>query len=114
MKQITSISYNELLPKITWVSNYYDQPLSGICKYDGKTCYFDAEYTDDFDIIEYAIYHLSPWEKFKLKYRHIKFKVCVGSHWDYVNGKRTGHFYMRRPKWLFKILWYIHYRRPYR
>lgn len=103
MIQNISVKYDEV--EIIFVSNYYDHPLSGVCSYQGKIYWFENEYQED--MMQLRL--LNRWERLKKWYFRTLFGICVGWHWHYKNGKRANHFYTRKPKWLFALLfkWYF-------
>lgn len=104
MTDILTVKYDEV--EIIFVSNYYDHPLSGVCKYNGKTYWFENEYQEDYMQIRL----MDCGERLKKWYRRTLFGICVGFHWHYKDGKRARYFYTRRPKWLFRLLFKWYYR----
>lgn len=103
-----TIPYKDL--DIVFVTNYYDVPLSGTCIHDGKLCEFECSSEHD-DPLMYAIYRLSFLQKIKAKFTQWKFEQCVGYHWSYHSGKKTTYFYIRKPKWLYTMLYKWFYRK---
>ncbi len=128
MTLLTEIPYRDV--DFVWVSSHWDIHLSGLCRYNGKLCQFsttqennpewdekrDAE-DDDYNISPFittcAIYSLSLKEKAKWLFKKKKFEWAVGYHWtypyrnDWNHPKR--HFFIRRPKWLYRALFNFHY-----
>lgn len=107
MRLIGKVKYEDL--KVEFVSNYYDGPLSGLCKFGDRLCYFqllDWERKD----WEYEIYDLTFKEKSCKLINKKVFEWCVGYHWTYKEGKRTNYFYTRKPEWLYKLLFKFYYR----
>lgn len=96
---------------LIWYSNYWDGPLDGICKYNGKLCRFigidsDSE-SDDYNRY-YYIYKLDFKEKIKLRLAQFGFEACIGTHCTYKDGKRS-LYYERYPKWFWKIISNLYY-----
>jgi hypothetical protein len=66
-----------------WVTNFYDCPLRGLCRYRGKLCVYAARYSEDEDKPTYwEIYELSAIEKVRLTLHRWAFELCVGKHWS--------------------------------
>lgn len=97
MKYRTVIPYEKL--KIRWSLAFYDHPLTGICTHFGEMHYFIWDYHED--IIK--VFELTNKEKFKFRAAHLCFQILVGNHTTYVNGKRPGRYYTRKPAWLHKL-----------
>lgn len=110
MKQVAEIISSDL--KIVFVTNYYDRPLSGLCYYNGDLTKFELNYDpeDDEGINEtYFIFSLTVFEKIKYLFQKKMFEICVGYHQTYVNNKKPSFFYMRKPKWVFSLLYNFYY-----
>jgi hypothetical protein len=113
----TGITRQEL--NLLWLGGYYDFPLSGLCRHGGSLCRFECENQEeaygDHDIpVKYAIYALTPREKLHWLWRKKKFEICVGYHCTYPYRAQGHHFYRRSPKWLFALLWWAYWGKPYR
>ena len=113
---IKTLPYDEV--KFRWVSNHYDIHLNGTCIYDDELCEFRGEYpdyneeTDDWEEIFVKIYKLNFINKLKWYWRQWKFEKCVGYHWSYGrDSKRGKSFDYRNPKWLYKFLFNLYYRK---
>lgn len=64
---------------LVWVSDYYDQPLTGLCRVDGRWCAFDWGYRQP----TVAVTELRPWSRWRWWARKRLFERCVGYHWSY-------------------------------
>lgn len=88
-------------PQYLWHSNYWDGPLSGVCEYKNKKCWFDCvdemsldfldEYGDeDFDRVRiFVVLELSHKEYKKLAKSHNLFRRYIGTHTDYIGASRV-------------------------
>ena len=113
-KKIATVKENEL--EFVWVSSHYDIHLNGICKYKGELCEFkgiqpnwNPEKDDWYDTF-YEIYKLSFKEKLNWVIRQKKFEIAVGYHWSYPQRKKNVEFKIRKPKWLFNMLFRMYYK----
>lgn len=110
---------------IVWVTNFWDIPLAGLCRYKGRLCKFNCVEQGYWEPIEeegvdeddwddrwiesiYEVTSLTWREKIQWKIRQKKFEFFVGKHWSYKNGKRGAAFGTKRPKWFVKwaFNWY--------
>lgn len=84
--------------ELIYHSNYWDGPLSGVCKFQGHRYWFDCvhDYHDTKDDGErldqriYGIYRITDSEWQEEDYWHGLFEKYVGTHTSYVDGKRSG------------------------
>lgn len=109
MEKLAILPYDKM--DFVWVSNHYDIHLSGLCKHNGKLCWFqtinDMEYNDDKDewiMPDCQLYSLSWKEWIKLKWKQKRFEWMVGYHWTYPHRKQGARFYIRKPEWLYQRL----------
>lgn len=103
---MTKISIPRKELDIVYVMNFYDLPLKGLCRYQGKIQLFETDYETE----ETTITLLSTFTRLKLLWRKKLFEICIGNHWTYKNGKRTGYFYWRNPEWFHRILYNLYFR----
>lgn len=104
----------EYVGEIIFVTNYYDGPLSGLCKYNGQLCKFTCVEEDDDGTRYFDVYSLTPWEKIKALWNKKKFELCVGYHCSYKNNKKQSYFYYRKPQWFYKWLFRMYFRKTFR
>ena len=83
------IPYSDLKENLVFVSDYYDIPLNGLCKYNGQLVKFH-KIPCKYDV--YEIIPLSYKQKIFEKINQWLFEICVGTHWSYKNGKTVGSF----------------------
>lgn len=113
MKLITTIPYDET--KFKHISNHYDLHLKGTCIYNNELCAFKAikgDWNDELDNWDESfcqIYSLTKIEKYVEIKEQRKFELMVGYHWSYPQRKEGVGFYIRKPKWLYKILFKMYY-----
>lgn len=96
-----------------FISNYYDLPLSGLCRHQGKLCRFsiDKDWGGE-EPVFYDVFELSFFERLKARYNKKLFELCVGYHWSFKDKKREGSFYVRSPQWFYKWLFNIYFKIP--
>lgn len=99
MLLISALPYDQT--DFIFVSNHYDIHLSGLCKYDGKLCYFET-FDDGESEPVCEIYSLSFFEKLKELCDKKMFEMCVGYNWTYPY-RKTGEMPFRMTPWLFKL-----------
>ena len=92
--------------EIVYVTDFYDFPLGGLCMYNGKI----EKFKTDYDTGETEIIYLTPWQRFKALWSKKLFEICVGTHQTYVDNKKPGYFYWRKPVILHKILYTLYYK----
>jgi hypothetical protein len=98
------ITLNDL--HLVFVSDYYDMPLSGICRHNGRLCEFEGDY----DAGTYTIKPLAWWQKARWLQRKKLFEFCVGRHWSYgTDGREVSHFHYRSPVWFYRFLFRAYY-----
>lgn len=107
---------SEIVPyqdiRVIFVSDYYDGPLSGVCRYKGATCSFNRDWSDDEDTFV-SVQELSVSERLRKWGSRTIFGICVGWHWHYgLDGKRARYFGGRHPKWIWGALTNIYFKRP--
>lgn len=102
MKLLKIISYDDL--NTTWISDFYDVPLCGLCNDDGWLRYFEVEDWEA-DCLTYNIYVLSLNEEIKWLLNKKLFELFVGSHWS-GNGTDCNRDYNLQP---WKALMNIYY-----
>ena len=93
---------------IIYVTSFYDIPLKGLCRYEGKIQKFETDY----DTEESTIIFLTPMERLRALWSKWLFEICVGTHQSYKNGKRAHYFYWRKPKFLHQFLYRLYFRLP--
>ena len=99
-----------------WVAGHYDVHLEGICRYENQICEFMAvggEWNDEIDgynPLYYDIYYLSFVEKCKWLYDKKLFEICVGYHWTYPQRANMQPWRLRKPEFLFKLLFRYYYK----
>lgn len=92
-----------------WVADYYDMPLSGICRLHGKLHRFSGDYSLETE--RYQIYRMSLKEKLRWLLRKNLFEFCVGKHWTYLNGQRNYDRYLeRRDNWFWRLTQKLYYK----
>ena len=101
-----------------WINGHYDIHLQGLCRYDGALCKFYTDGDTFYNAVgwwneEYEIdCYVTPivgWERLKWKLRKIAFEICIGYHWTYPQRKQGVHFYTKRPKWFWRIVFKSYY-----
>jgi len=92
---------------IVYVTSFYDIPLAGLCRYEGKIQKFETDY----DTEESTIIFLTPMQRFRALWSKWLFEICVGTHQSYENGKRAHYFYWRKPKFLHVFLYKSYFKR---
>jgi hypothetical protein len=98
---IREIAWGEFRKSILWIESYYDGPLSGVARLDGKPVWFELQAlsrdcddptcgtVDDPDDEEaYDIFALGDEAWALLCERHEDFRTWVGEHWDCQEGER--------------------------
>jgi len=70
-------------PDWIWVTDYYDFPLTGMCKYEGKTYYAYVNDWETYDDIFYYLTELKGLSKLKWYTHKWIFEFCVGKHFTY-------------------------------
>lgn len=109
---MTIIPYDKV--DFVWIKNHYDIHLKGLCRYNGELCEFETDYPDtpeEWNNPKVFIKNLTWYEKLRWLINKKLFEWCVGYHWSYPQrlDKSKRYFKMRRPKWLFKILFDTYY-----
>lgn len=77
MELMGKLPYKNL--KLVWVTDFYDRPMKGLCKYMGSICYFEGFYGCKF----VQIYSLNNFEKVKWRLNKKLFEIMIGYHWSY-------------------------------
>lgn len=85
--------------EIVFVTNYWDLPLDGLCKYKGELYKFKITWYDEEPTERYVLEPLSIQEKLFEIFRKKMFEWMVGYHWTYINGKRNSTIQLK-PRWL--------------
>lgn len=106
MKKIATLPYEDV--KFVWVASHYDFHLKGLCEMGRTLFWFETQIEGDYEKVTCDIYMLSFWDEIKLRFRKFRFEQMVGYHWTYPNRKNKG-FYYRKPVWLYKFLFKLHY-----
>tara|TARA_Y100000034_G_scaffold34222_1_gene41919 strand:- start:2588 stop:2947 length:360 start_codon:yes stop_codon:yes gene_type:complete len=98
--------------EIIFVSGFYDWPLTGICKFKGKTYKFKRVFDEQIeDYNEYMILiKLNTIQRLREWCKRTYFGICVGFHEHYKNGKRYTYYHARKPRWFWKRLFNLYYR----
>lgn len=122
MKHVARIPYKEV--EFFFISSHYDLHIKGLCIYNNKishfqtdldTLYKDEPEDDEPDTLwdtrtQVDIYELTNMELSDRLMEKTKFEIMVGYHWSYPE-KALGHqFYIRKPKWFFKFLFWLFYK----
>jgi hypothetical protein len=111
MEKIVTIPYDEV--NFVWVSGHYDIHMFGLCKMGNTLFYFKTinidDYYDDETELMCEIYMLSFKEEIRWRLKKFLFERMVGYHWTYPYRKQGAAFYVRNPKWLYKILFKLYY-----
>lgn len=109
MKKIITIPYDEI--QFHFVSDHYDVHLSGICIYKKKLYFFKTIVINDTDNQLVDVFKLTYLEKIKWFLKQRWFEMCVGKHYSFKDNKKIQqHFFYRKPKFLFKILFDLYYK----
>ena len=107
-KAIARIPYRHM--DWVWVSDHYDFHLAGLCRYRGHLCRFDTSYHNRFKKrLRCRIYTLRKHEKLIWLTHKAIFEVCVGTHWSYSRRVRRQSLYLRKPRWVAKLLFATYY-----
>lgn len=72
--------------RIVWVANYYDGPLSGLCRVNGKLQRFERGLEGH----RYRVYSLTPRQRALWVLQWRLFELFVGTHWSYPRGSARG------------------------
>lgn len=81
---------------VVFVSNFYDYPLTGLCRLNGKLCWFDS-----ISHKRFKIFSLNVAEKAEKLFDKWIFEALVGVHWSTKPRRRWGD---RKPAWLRNFL----------
>lgn len=92
--------YEKIQPLFVWHSNYYDHPLSGVARINGRDWWFTCGYHENWVLLR----RMGRAESFRQWVRRTKFGLMVGWHCHYKDGRRFCFFGGRRPKWFFRRL----------
>lgn len=93
---IREIAWEEFRKSILWIESYYDGPLDGIARLDGKPVWFELQALNHGVLDDrgagndwvYEIFALDDKEWATLQERHEDFRTWVGEHWDCQEGER--------------------------
>ena len=100
---IREIAWEEFRKSILWIENYYDGPLDGVARLDGKPVWFELQALDHGSDVPtggvlddpgaegdwvYDIFALGDEAWALLCERHEDFRTWVGEHWDCQEGER--------------------------
>ena len=66
-----------------FVSDYYDIPLRGICKYQGETLFFIVAGDPESDPTQYSVYRLPKEQTDYFMFEKVEFERLVGTFWSY-------------------------------
>lgn len=70
-------------PRLYYIMDYYDVPLSGLCLYNNETYYFEFIHEEI-----YGLFKLHEEDKYSILRQKKDFDEMVGSHWSF--NKDTG------------------------
>lgn len=101
---MTVVKREEL--QFVWISHFWDVPLDGLCRVDGKLMRFREAFADG----TYQVLDLKPHQKARWLLRKWLFECCVGEHWSYPQRVNGARFYWRKPVWLHKALFWAYYK----
>ena len=86
--------------RLVYHNNYWDGPISGVVKFDGKRYYFDQCDEEENGKRRYVMYELSDEQWKEEDYWHDLFRTHVGTHTEYdENGKRGIGATKEREEW---------------
>lgn len=102
--EIAWVPYAEM--QWVWVTDYYDVPLRGLCRYHGRRCRFEVA---DEDGETYRVISLTRLERCRWMARKWLFELCVGRHWSYPARVQGVRFQWRRPQWLWRYVLRAYY-----
>lgn len=97
-----------------WVSNHYDVHLSGLCRVGGELMRFTTiEHHSFARRLRCHVFRMGRKEKLRWWLRKRIFEICVGYHWTYPHRGQGVRYYIRSPRWLYRLLgrWYFGFRR---
>src|SRR5262245_32584305 len=81
MRKKDRVKLENVVP--VFVSDYYDQPLSGICRYGDQTLFFSiVEGSEEADP-EYAVYRLPKEQTDYFRQEQSEFERLVGMQWSF-------------------------------
>ena len=81
MKRIARIPYEHM--NWVWISDFWDVPLRGLCRYNGELCLFQGfGWNYGKNMARYHILRLSTASKVKWLLRKFMFELMVGRHWS--------------------------------
>ena len=110
MRRIATLPYDEI--KFVWINNHYDVHLSGLCKLGNTLFYFKTvnheDYYEDDTELMCDLFDLTLYEEMKWRMRKFLFEQMVGHHWSYPKRNNKG-FYLRKPRWLYRLLFTLYY-----
>ena len=80
-KPIARIPYEHM--SWVWISDYYDVPLFGLCRYGGELCEFrGGEWFPPKKIKRYKIYKINLAQKLRWLMEKRVFELMIGEHWS--------------------------------
>ena len=101
--------YEKIRNNVYYVYNYYDHPLGGYAIINNTWYSFKVEYESNWA----ELTKLTLLQKINAWRRATTFGIMVGWHWHYKNGQRRVQFSIRRPKFLYMILFNLYYSKRY-
>lgn len=102
------IPYEQM--NFVWETDRYDFPLSGLCRLNNKLCRFKILNWEK-ETPDYKVYNLSFPEKLYWLWKKKVFEICIGRHCTYPDKEDGIHFYYKKPKWIWKIIFNIYFHR---
>ena len=100
--QTNIVAWTNFKHGIIWVNDYHDWPLAGVAMFEGRRIYFNCVetwYVDDQEYRRFGLYDPPPGIWLEIDARHEAFCKYVGTHWNYVEGKRGPHMMKPEPEW---------------
>lgn len=85
------ISWDPSRIVILWSEDWWDGILSGVATLDGRRIYFNCINEQESGSRTFAFYDLPEQLWLKVEERHNDFQEYVGTHCDYVQGKRRNN-----------------------
>jgi hypothetical protein len=123
MKHIDAIPYEKV--KFFFIKDHYDLHREGLCIFNNRISYFKINHESEDEMVEKEyedenyhswsedlmmdIFELTDQELVDELFEKTMFELNVGYHWSYPHRKLNYHFHYRKPKWLYVLLFKLHY-----
>ena len=101
---VCTVPYAEM--QWVWITDYYDVPLQGLCRYHGRLYRFEAA-NEEGEM--YRVYSLTRPERCRWMARKWLFELAIGRHWSYPAREQGVRFRWRRPVWLWRYVFRAYY-----